>query len=146
MTPEENGIRDTVSKDRATVSPAANETPNKDSRMQGDQTDAEREESHSEDTRLEDENVANVPQEYLVDRIVRHVGKDDKVKYVVHWYGYMPVDDTVELLVHIAEQFFIRFGARGKNKRQGNRDTEMEIKGDKECTPPTVQAKASMKI
>lgn len=52
------------------------EKPALDNRMQGDETDTEREERHALDMRLGE----------ALDRIVRHVGRLENVKYVVHWY------------------------------------------------------------
>lgn len=46
--------------------------------------------------------------EYVVDRIVRHIGKGDTLRYVVRWYGYGPQDDTIEPPQHIPQHFITR--------------------------------------
>lgn len=53
---------------------------------QDKETDAERK-KHAVDTHLEQEGVANAPQEYPVDHIRCHVGEGDNVAYDVTWYG-----------------------------------------------------------
>lgn len=58
---------------------------------------------------MEEENVTSLWREYAVDGIVRVIGKGNKVKYVVRWYGYTSADDTVEPPVHIPEQLFTGF-------------------------------------
>lgn len=83
----------------------AKETPTEDNRMQTNVNDAKREKMPTEDVALEKENVANVQREYIVNRILPHVGRGDIVKYVVHWYGYTQADDTVEPRAQIPEHF-----------------------------------------
>lgn len=66
-----------------TVVPTAKDMPTEDNRKQTDDEDSEREETHTEDTRIEGENVTYARREYAAGRIQRHVGKSNNVKYVV---------------------------------------------------------------
>lgn len=65
--------------------------------------DAERKETHTGDTQLEEENEADAACELTVDHKLPHVGKVENVEYCVHRYGYAPTDKTVELTSHIPE-------------------------------------------
>lgn len=89
MRVDEDSIRNTVTLERGTVAPAAEETPAEDKKTQFGEEEAERDELHEENTLLEEKIVANAPQEFDGDLIVRYVGKGDNVKYVVSWYCYM---------------------------------------------------------
>lgn len=82
---DENSICNTISVERATVAPVRKETPTEENRTQNDDEDAESEETHARDMQVEEGNVANAPRELALDRIVRHLGKSDSVKYVVCW-------------------------------------------------------------
>lgn len=74
MTIDEDGIRNTVSVDHATVVPAK-KTPKEDNWTQTKDNDAEREENHEGDTQAGGGNVVNEMQEEAVHRILHHVGK-----------------------------------------------------------------------
>lgn len=50
--------------------------------------------------------------EYVVDRMVDHIVKGDNLRYVVRWYGYGPIDDTVELAHYIPQHFITRHWRR----------------------------------
>lgn len=82
---DEACIRYIVSVERPTRAPAPKDTPTDDNRTQGNETDAERENTHEGNTQMEEKNVANAPLEYAVNNKVRDVGKGDSVKYVVGW-------------------------------------------------------------
>lgn len=41
--------------------------------------------------------VSKAPQEYEVDRMVRHRGRGQNRHYVVKWYGYGLEDDSLEV-------------------------------------------------
>lgn len=83
MPNDEDGIRNTVCLDEATISPTAKEKPTKYKRTNGGRTDIERKETHTGDTRLGVENAANALREYALDCKVHLVGKGNKVKYFV---------------------------------------------------------------
>lgn len=52
---------------------------------------------------------ADAPHKDAVERIVHHWTKGEKVRYVLRWYGYIMVFDTIELPEQIPEHFIIRF-------------------------------------
>lgn len=81
----------------------------KENRMQTHDNHAEREESQAGDTELKEEDVGNSLPENAEDRTVRHVWKEDNVKYVVRCYCYSPADDTVELPAHIPKHFMTHY-------------------------------------
>lgn len=55
------------------------------------------------------EELADAKQKYAVDLIVRHVGEDDEVLYIMGWSGYKLPDSTAEPPHHIPEQFITRY-------------------------------------
>lgn len=58
--------------------------------------------------------------EYVVERIFRHIGEGDNLRYVVRWYGYGPDVDTVESVHHIQQHFTTSYWRRvnKENKQQ----------------------------
>lgn len=146
MTIDEDGISNTVSVDRSTSGPTATKTPAENNSTQGDENNTERKEKSAVDTRLEEENVPKVPREYSMDRIVRHIGKDDSFKQVVHWYSSMPADNTLEPSNPFSDHLITRWRCRVRKQDEGNRYRKREIENDKERTSPTVQASTVMII
>lgn len=53
-----------------------------------------REDKNNEDAGKKLREYSKPPQEYGIDRIVRHIGEVAHAKCVVRWYGYTP-DDSV---------------------------------------------------
>lgn len=143
---DQDGIRNTVFVDKATVAPSGRETPTENSKTQTENNPAGKEETNERDHKTEEENVAKAPLEYTIAHLVRQVGKVESVKYVVHWCGYTTADDTVETPAHIPDHFITRFGAEREGGTKGNKNREKEIWDEKESTPRTVQGSMLMKM
>lgn len=47
----------------------------------------------------------NATQEYTINRVIRHVGTNDNILYVVRWYGNDASDDSIEPLDRIPQHF-----------------------------------------
>lgn len=109
LTIAEEGIRSPESVDWLTVAPAAKKTQTKDKKTKGAGIDADREEAHTEDTQLEEETVVHAPKEYAMDGIRSHIGKGDKIKCIVRWYGHTPGGSTAELSTQVLEHFITRY-------------------------------------
>lgn len=143
VTIDEDGIRNSVSVDRATASPTAKKTPTKDNSPKTYKTKCEQEETYTVEQKWK-KKYRSYPQEYAEDCIVRYVGRGYTVKYVVRQYGYRPVNDTLEPPAQISEHFFPRI-----RRRRGKQDTRRQrrenyLGDDKDCTTVTVQASTLM--
>lgn len=116
---DEVGLCNAASVDWPTVDPPLKETPAKENCTQGDESNAEQEEAHSKDTRLEEEDDANVLEELAVDRIILNVWKGDSIQYVLPFYSCTPADDTVETPTHIPDHFITNYShwAREQDRR-----------------------------
>lgn len=137
---DKDGISSTAPVGRATIAPAARNTPTENNRTKGNEANVEREEVPTADTCLEEEIVFNVLKDYSVNRIVNHLVKGDKVKLFGCLYCYTSAENTAEPPAHHPEHLIARSwrwmpnqDARPRRQREGN-------SGDKECRESTLQA------
>lgn len=113
---DKDGIGNTLFVDWTAVAPVAKKTPNEDNRTQGNETDNDREEAYTRDTKLEEENSINELRKYAVDRIFGHIGCGNNVKYFLRSYRVTPADDKVERSAHIPEHFITRYWHQMRKK------------------------------
>lgn len=60
-------------------------------------------------------------QEFMVQKIVRHIGTGQETKDVVRWYGYSSSQDTVGLPDHLLTHFITRYWGRIEIKKTQQR-------------------------
>lgn len=106
VTIDEHGISNTVAIDRVTHAPAMGTQPADNKNLLETPTENLNYKPSTGDT------------EHSVSGIVQHIKKSKGVHYVVHWYGYGPVHDTVEPRENLP-QYFITWNWR-KIKKIGS--------------------------
>lgn len=62
-------------------------------------------------TRTSQSNTHKYENECIDPTLIQHTSKKEKVKYVVHWCGYGPFDDTVKAAIHILKKSLSGDGA-----------------------------------
>lgn len=80
---DEDGTQNKVWVDQTTVDPTVKETPSGDDVMQSDNTSAEHDQPHVKGSISGGERVGDTWQEFAVDRMLRHVGEGNPVRYIV---------------------------------------------------------------
>ena len=101
---DEDGLLNTVSTDRLTIAKHANEDVDAEAGDAFRSNDGQ----HDHDGTVDDDRK----NEYVVDKIVRHVDDEGDTKYVVRWYGYGADEDTVEPAEHLPRHFIDRYWKR----------------------------------
>lgn len=69
----------------------------------------------STETKSQPQHIRNA-QEYVVDWIVRHIGKQPNFKHAVRWYGYEASGDTVHPPENLPAHFVARYWRTVGNK------------------------------
>lgn len=62
---------------------------------------------HFMHTKSQLEHIPN-PREYVMGRIVQHIGKPPEVKYIVYWDGYYSSNDSVDRPKNLPVHFLVR--------------------------------------
>lgn len=109
-----DGLENTVSIHRATLSPISRHQYDDDSADKKEHSGAEEPSSNTKT----DEQRGGDNNTYAVERIVRHVGSGSHVRYVVQWYGYSKADDTTEPLHHIPQHFIEAYWRRFNERKE----------------------------
>lgn len=66
-------------------------------------------------------NDARTIMEFLVQRIVRHVGPGYKIRYVIRWYVHGPHEDIVEPASHVLQHFIVCYWSQLNREAPRNR-------------------------
>lgn len=111
---DEDGIRNTISHDCATLAPSAN--------IVGCQKYTPNEQVDKQEGQNTTEEPSDVPWEYAADCIVRHIGEFDNVRYIVRWQSYTPADDTVEHLSTSRNTSLLAIGGECRRMLQCNKN------------------------
>lgn len=103
ITIDEDGTPNTVSNDRVTHVPAITKQPQSVTLSEQSEPDSTKDSAGKE---VRDNDIQR--DEYVFERIVRHIGEGNNLHYMVHWYGYGLKGDTVEPADHISQHFIAR--------------------------------------
>lgn len=121
VTNEEEGIPNSVSIDLLTVSPTREhetDSLHKMTHTMRQQTENQQRRNVGKDAKRATRTDITVLQDYVVSRIMHHVGTPKERRYVVRWHAYDPGDNTQETPHHIPTHFACRYWIRLERIRQ----------------------------